>query len=80
MRINKFDDLRYPFPGRYIPPATDAAYREGIDKLSIKVKAAQLPTRTDGIVVFIPEKTVIPADGYLVVAKDAAGSAVRSPW
>ena len=77
--VKAFTDQAYPTPNRYIPPATDAAYRENINKLTIKVKEAQLPAKTDGIVVFIPEKTIIPKDGYLVVAKDAAGSAVRSP-
>ena len=77
--VKAFTDQAYPTPNRYIPPATDAAYRENINKLTIKVKEAQVPAKTDGIVVFIPEKTIIPKDGYLVVAKDAAGSAVRSP-
>ena len=79
VKVKAFTDQAYPTPNRYIPPATDAAYRENINKLTIKVKEANLPTKTDGIVVFIPEKTIIPKDGYLVVAKDAAGSAVRSP-
>ena len=72
-------DQAYPTPNRYIPPATDAAYRENINKLTIKVGQEVLPTKTAGIVVYIPENTIIPADGYLVVAKDAGGSAVRSP-
>ena len=67
-----------PTPNLYIPPATEAAYREGINKLTIKV-GKYCQTRTGGIVVYIPENTIIPADGYLVVAKDAGGSAVRSP-
>ena len=79
VKVGKLTDQVSPTPNRYTPPATDAAYREGINKLTIKVKEAQVPAKTDGIVVFIPEKTIIPKDGYLVVAKDAAGSAVRSP-
>ena len=79
VKVKAFTDQAYPTPNRYIPPATDAAYRENINKLTIKVKEANLPTKTAGIVVYIPENTIIPADGYLVVAKDAGGSAVRSP-
>ena len=79
VKVKAFTDQAYPTPNRYIPPATDAAYRENINKLTIKVGQEVLPTKTAGIVVYIPENTIIPADGYLVVAKDAGGSAVRSP-
>ena len=79
VRVKMFEDTRTPDSRKYYPPRTNAAYREGIDQLSIDVKAAKLVDKTDGIVVYIPENTIIPKDGYLVVAKDAGGSAVRSP-
>ena len=79
VKVKGLEDQVLPTPNRYIPPATDAAYRENINQLTIKVGKEDLATKSAGIVVFIPENTVIPKDGYLVVAKDAAGSAVRSP-
>ena len=79
VKVKGLEDQVLPTPNRYIPPATDAAYRENINQLTIKVGKEDLATKSAGIVVFIPENTVIPKDGYLVVAKDAAGSAVRDP-
>ena len=77
VKVKGLEDQVLPTPNRYIPPATDAAYRENINQLTIKVGKEDLATKSAGIVVFIPENTVIPKDGYVVVAKDAAGSAVR---
>ena len=50
-----------------------------MSKLTIKAGTEVLKDLTAGIVVFIPENTIIPKDGYVVVVKDAAGSAVRDP-
>ena len=50
-----------------------------MSKLTIKAGTEVLKDLTAGIVVFIPENTVIPKDGYVVVVKDADGSAVRDP-
>ena len=80
VKVKAFEDQDYPAPNRYIPPATEAAYRENINKLTIQVKAAILPDRTGGIVVYIPENTIIPADGYLVVAKDAGWFSGSQSW
>ena len=54
VRIKMFEDTRTPDSRKYYPPRTDAAYREGIDQLSIDVKAAKPADKTDGIVVYIP--------------------------
>ena len=80
VKVKAFTDQAYPTPNRYIPPATDAAYRENINKLTIKVGQEVLPTKTAGIVVYIPENTIIPADGYLVVAKDAGWLRSSQSW
>ena len=79
VKVKGLEDQVLPTPNRYTPPATDAAYREGINQLTIKVGKEDLATKSAGIVVYIPENTVIPKDGYVVVAKDAGGSAVRDP-
>ena len=79
VKVKGLEDQVLPTPNRYTAPATDAAYREGINKLTIKVGKETLPTKSAGIVVFIPENTVIPKDGYVVVAKNAGGSAIRDP-
>ena len=48
VKVKAFEDTVLPGPNRYTPPATDAAYREGIDKLTIKVSKAVLTTKTTG--------------------------------
>ena len=45
VKVKAFEDTVLPGPNRYTPPATDAAYREGIDKLTIKVGEAVLTTK-----------------------------------
>ena len=49
VRVKAFEDtVLRPGPNRYTPPVTDDAYREGIDKLTIKVGKAVLTTKTTG--------------------------------
>ena len=80
VRVKMFEDTRTPDSRKYYPPRTDAAYREGIDQLSVDVKAAKPKDKTDGIVVYIPEKTIIPADGYLVFSKKQSGFGSSLSW
>ena len=79
VKVKAFEDMVLPTANKYIVPGRETDYVEGTDKLTIKVGEEVLPDKTAGIPVFIPENTVIPKDGYLVVAKDAGGSAVRNP-
>ena len=49
VKVKAFEDtVLRPGPNRYTPPVTDDAYREGIDKLTIKVGKAVLTTKTTG--------------------------------
>ena len=59
--VKAFDDTVLPVPNRYTPPVTDAAYREGIDKLTIKVNIPLLTTNTRGFEV-PPVKTTTAVD------------------
>ena len=62
---------------RYTPPRV--AYEEGVDKLTIQVGAPVLKPGTSGLEVVLAKEQFIPSDGYLVVADDAAGSAIINP-
>ena len=78
VKVKEFEDLTSPVPVRYIPPRLDSAYVEGVDKLTIMVAEAKIgPVKTAGIEVKLLNEGIIPKDGYLVVAKNKAGSAVR---
>ena len=81
VKVKAFEDMVLPpnGPNMYPPGPREADYVEGMSKLTIKTGTEVLKDLTAGIVVFIPENTVIPKDGYVVVAKDVAGSAVRDP-
>ena len=49
VKVKAFEDtVLRPGPNRYTPPVTDDAYRESIDKLTIKVGKAVLTTKTTG--------------------------------
>ena len=79
IKVKQFEDLVKPTPYKYTPPSSEHEYFEGLNKLTVKVGKEVLKDKTAGIVVPIPENTVIPKDGYVVVVKDAGGSAVRDP-
>ena len=87
VKVKAWEEQVIPAPGRsarkYTPPLTEAGYTEGVDKLTIKIGQELLPDKTAGIEVKLLNEGVIPgsatSDGYLVVAKDADGSAVRNP-
>ena len=66
-------------PEKYTPPTREVDYVEGTHKLTIKVGAGAPKDAAGGIPISVPENTIIPKDGYLVVAKSVAGSAVRGP-
>ena len=79
VKVKAFEDMVLPTANKYPVPAREADYVEGMSKLTIKAGTEVLKDLTAGIVVFIPENTIIPKDGYVVVVKDADGSAVRDP-
>ena len=83
VKVKAFEDMVLPTAdtntNKYPVPAREADYVEGMSKLTIKVGAGTPKDAVGGISVSVPENTVIPKDGYLVVAKNVAGSAVRGP-
>ena len=79
LKVKSFYDQEKMTPQMYMPPTQEVSYVEGKDKLTVKVGKEVLKDKTAGIVVGIAENTIIPKDGYLVVAKDLAGSAVLDP-
>ena len=79
VKVNAFDDMVLPVANKYTPPTREVDYDEGVSKLTIKVGAGTPKDAAGGISVSVPENTIIPKDGYLVVAKNVAGSAVRGP-
>ena len=78
VKVLTFDDMVLP-ANKYTPHTREDSYVEGTDKLTIKVGAGTPKDAVGGISVSVPENTIIPKDGYLVVAKNVAGSAVRDP-
>ena len=56
-------------PGMYRMPSEKAAMN-GRDKLEVKVKKGPAAAKEAGLTVAIPNDIIIPANGYLVVAKD----------
>ena len=78
VKVLTFDDMILPAM-KYTPPTREDSFVEGRNKLTIKVGAGTPKDAVGGISVPLPENTVIPKDGYLVVAKNVAGSAIRSP-
>ena len=79
VKVKAFDDMVLPVANKYTPPTREVDYDEGVSKLTIKVGAGTPKDAAGGISVSVPENTIIPKDGYLVVAKNVAGSAVRGP-
>ena len=79
VKVKVFEDTVLPISNKYPVPAREADYDEGMSKLTIKVGTGAPKDAAGGISVSVPENTIIPKDGYLVVAKNVAGSAVRGP-
>ena len=83
VKVKEWEEQILPAPGqsalKYSPPPTEAEYVEGTDKLTIKIGKEVLADKTAGIEVNLLNEGIIPKDGYLVVAKDKGGSAVRDP-
>ena len=79
VKVKAFEDMVLPTSNKYTPDTREADYDEGMDKLTIKVGTGTPKDAAGGIPISVPENTIIPKDGYLVVAKNVAGSAVRGP-
>ena len=56
-----------------------SGYRDGVNKLIIKVGKEDLKAKALGVKFALPKDKVIPAGGYLVVAEEKAGSSVHVP-
>ena len=79
VKVKSFEDRSSPVSLKYIPPVNADDYVEGVDMLTIEVAKAKTVVTTAGIEVVIGKGVIIPKDGYLVIAKNIAGSAVRNP-
>ena len=77
IQVNDFSDLvltqgegaNAVLPGKYTKPPVKAA-TNGRDKLEVKVEKDPAAAKEAGLSVGIPNDTIIPAAGYLIVAKD----------
>ena len=70
VKVKEFEDQVLPSSNKYDVPSREADYDEGRYKLTIKVGKEAPPDKDAGIRIAIPEKIVVAASGYLVVAKD----------
>ena len=79
VKVKAFEDTVLPTSNKYTPDTREADYDEGMDKLTIKVGKEVLKAGTAGVEVVLAKELFIPGDGYLVVADDAASSAIINP-
>ena len=79
VKVKMFYDQEKQTERKYTPPVQATGYTEGDDQLTVKVGKEVLKDKTAGIEVNLLNEGIIPKDGYLVVAKDTGGSAVRGP-
>ena len=79
VKVKSFMDQEKPAGKAYTPPTTPGAYMESMDMLTVKVGKEVLKAGTAGYEVVLAKELFIPSDGYLVVADDAAGSAIINP-
>ena len=78
VKVKEFEDRTRPIPDKYIPPSLESDYTEGVDKLTIMVSEAKVGTPLGaGLEVVIPKEVRIPASGFLVLAKNNAGSGIK---
>ncbi len=72
VKVKAFEDMVLPAANtkKYLVPAREADYMEGMSKLTIKVGIVDLDDKLDGLRVALPEKIIIPSAGYLVAAPD----------
>ena len=67
-------------PNLWKPDPSDLDRVEGVDKITVKIKKKpDDPVKTSGFTVALAKDKVIPAGGYLVVAKNEAGAAIDKP-
>ena len=80
VKVKSFEDEDYPSPNKYTPPTTEAMYREGVDKLTIKVGYEKpKAVLTAGLIIDIPKEKRIPNGGYIVFTKNAGNSGIKKP-
>ena len=81
VKVKAFEDMVLPpnGPNMYMPGPREADYMEGMSKLTIKVGKEAPKAGTAGLPVTLVKELFIPSGGYLVVADDAAGSAIINP-
>ena len=77
IKLKSFEDQNMPTPNKYTPPTNDISYTEMVHKLTIKIKKKVDAVTSAGLEVKIGNETRIPKDGYLVIAKDIAGSGIK---
>ena len=66
-------------PNEWDPPVSELDRMEGTDKITVKIKKKQDVPKTGGLEVVIPKEKRIPASGYIVFTKNAAGSGIFKP-
>ena len=79
VKVKSFYDQEKMMMKMYMPPSQPAAYKEGMDKLTVKVGKEDLKAKVAGVKFALPKEKHIPAGGYLVVAEDKGGSSVHVP-
>jgi len=82
IKIKDFEGMNRPtgsLVSEYYVRKADSMLTEGRDILTVKTNTALTTPKSAGIEVNLLNEGIIPKDGYLVVAKNKAGSAIRDP-
>ena len=86
VKVKEWEDQKYPTADKYRPADMigmagydGSGYKEGVNKLTIKVGREDLKVKALGVKFALPKDKVIPAGGYLVVAEEKAGSSIHVP-
>ena len=86
IKVKEFEDLVKPTsrydtgaPYKYTPPSSEAEYREGFDKLTVKVGIANPVVLAAGYEVSLTNLRVVPAGGFIIVGTDLGGTGISLP-
>ena len=79
LKVGAWEDTILPISNKYPPPLTEAAYTEGVDKLTIKVGKEALIALTSGTRLNLAhaEGAMIPGSGFYLLTKNKDGSGIN---
>ena len=79
LKIGAWEDTTLPISNKYVAPKTDAAFVEGVSKITLKVGKETLVALAAGTRLDLPhsEGAKIPASGFYLLTKNKDGSGIK---